>query len=145
MILDDDRLSLLRDNAAFAIREFSEASGAAIALDRDSVAWVEGFIERMRLRYGDDGAPSGIESVIGSFLGEAIIARAGGDWVSDDAGGIGVAFASGDTAYPFAKVTKQFDQGSAAGESILSFYDVCVNFVATGKLSEQARSSGGAA
>lgn len=145
MSLDDERLSRVRDNAAFAIREFSEASGVAIALDRDSVAWVDGFIDRMRLRYGNDGAPGGLVSVIGSFLGEAIIARAGGEWVSDDAGGVGVRFACGDTAYPFGKVEKQFDQGSAAGESVLSFYDVCVNFVATGKLSEQARSGSGAA
>jgi hypothetical protein len=134
----------IRDNAAFAMREFGEASGTEFALDRESVAWVEGFIERMRLRYGEDGAPSGIVSVIGSYLGEAIIAKTGGKWQSDDKG-IGVAFASGDTAYPFAKVSKQFDQGLAAGESILSFYDICVNFVATGKLAEQSRGSSGAA
>ncbi|WP_439541778.1 hypothetical protein [Hyphomicrobium sp.] len=145
MILDDERLARVRDNAAFAIRGFSEASGAAIALDRDSVAWVDGFIERMRARYGDESAPGGLVSVIGSFLGEAIIARAGGDWVSDEAGGVGVAFACGDTAYPFGKVEKQFEQGSAAGESILSFYDVCVDLVATGKLAELTRSSGEAA
>jgi hypothetical protein len=144
MSLAGEWLAQVRDNAAFAIREFTEVSGTDFALDRESVAWVEGFIERMRVRYGDDCAPSGIVSVIGSYLGEAIIAKAGGDWVSDDTG-VGVAFASGDTAYPFAKVSKQFDQGLAAGESILSFYDVCVNFVATGKFAEQSRSSGGAA
>lgn len=144
MSLEGEWLAQVRDNAAFAIREFTEVSGKDFALDRESVAWVEGFIERMRVRYGDEGAPSGIVSVIGSYLGEAIIAKAGGEWRSDDKG-VGVAFASGDTAYPFAKVSKQFDLGLAAGESILSFYDVCVNFVATGKLAEQSRSSGGAA
>jgi hypothetical protein len=32
MILEDERLALLRDYAASAIREFTEVSGAAIAL-----------------------------------------------------------------------------------------------------------------
>lgn len=144
MTLAGKWLAQVRDNAAFAIRGFSEVSGTEFTLDRESVAWVEGFIERMRVRYGDEGAPSGVVSVIGSYLGEAIIAKTGGEWRSDDAG-VGVAFANGDMAYPFAKVSKQFDQGLAAGESILSFYDVCVDFIATGKLAEQARSSGGAA
>ena len=42
---------------------------------------------------------------------------------------------AGDTmAFPFAKVRKQFDNGHEGGESILSFYDVAVDYVSKGKL-----------
>lgn len=134
MTLDDERLAQIRANAAFAVEEFRGLCGAAFGFDAPSVAWVEGYIERMRVRYGDDGVPGGLVSVLGSYLGEAIIASAGGDWVEDEDGRLGVRFASGDTAYPFAKVRKQFDEGLAGAESIAGFYDVSVNFVAKGKL-----------
>jgi hypothetical protein len=140
--LDEERLRQIRENAAFAVEEFGALTDGAFGLDRESVAWVEGFIERQRLRYGADGAPGGIVSVIGSYLGEAIIAKAGGEWIEDDAGGLGVRFATGDTAYPFVKVQKQFDQGLEGGESILSFYNVSVDYVAAGKLHEKSAGEG---
>jgi hypothetical protein len=140
--LDEERLRQIRENAAFAVEEFGALTDAAFGLDRGSVAWVEGFIERQRLRYGADGAPGGIVSVIGSYLGEAIIAKAGGEWIEDDAGGLGVRFATGDTAYPFVKVQKQFDQGLEGGESILSFYNVSVDYVAAGKLHDNSAGEG---
>ena len=40
--------------------------------------------------------------------------------------------------YPFAKVRKQFDEGVAAGESILSFYTVSVSYIAIGALRQAA-------
>lgn len=135
--VDEERLQQIRANAAFAVQEFGGLAEGHFGLDRESVAWVEGFIERMRVRYGAEGAPDGIVSVIGSYLGEAIIAEAGGAWVEDEAGGLGVRFANGDTAYPFAKVWKQFDEGLEAGESILSFYNISVDYVATGRLHQQ--------
>lgn len=141
--LGEERLALIRDHAAFAIKEFGGITQSAFGIDASAVAWVEGFIERQRVRYGDGGAPDGIVSVIGSYLGEAIIAGAGGHWIEDDAGGVGIRFASGDTAYPFTKVQKQFDQGLEGGESILSFYNICVDFVAAGKLGEGQGRSGG--
>lgn len=145
MTLDDERLSMIRANAALAVEQFRDLSGAAFGFDAGSVVWVEGFIERMRTQTGEDGVADGVVAVIGSYLGEAIIAGAGsGQWNEDDAGNIGVAFANGDAVYPFAKVRKQFDQGLAEGESIASFYNVSVTFIATGKLHGQAGREGGA-
>lgn len=141
MRLDDERLAQIRANAALAVEEFRELSGEGFGYDAPSVAWVEGFIERLRKRYGEGGVPGGVVSVIGSYLGEAIIATAGGEWI-DDAGGLGVQFANGDTAYPFVKVQKQFDQGLEDGESIASFYDISVNFIATGKLQDGGAGGG---
>lgn len=138
--LDAARLVMIRANTAFAMEEFGKLREEGFGFDTDSVAWVEGFIERQRLRLqGED--PDGLVSVIGSYLGEAIIVAAGGRWVEDDNGGVGVLFDSGDTAYPFAKVAKQFEQGIEQGESIASFYRVSIDVVAKGRLRE---GSGGA-
>lgn len=142
MTLDDERLQQIRENAAFAVAEFGTLVEGAFGYDRESVAWVDGFVERQRVRFAAGDAPGGLISVIGSYLGEAMIAEAGGQWIEDDAGGIGIRFASGDTAYPFVKVRKQFDEGLAGGESILSFYNIAVDFVASGKLGAKAAGGG---
>jgi hypothetical protein len=133
MSVDAERLTMIRANAALVIKEFGELSGTAFGYDESSVAWVEGYIERLRKQHGES-APDGLVSVIGSYLGEAIIAKAGGQWMEDDAGRLGIRFANGDTAYPFTKVQKPLDNGLEAGDSIASFYETSVNFIATGKL-----------
>ncbi len=135
MTVDDERLSKIRANAAMAVERFRELSGASFGFDASSVGWVEGFIDRTRPQVGEEGA-AGLVSVIGSYLGEAIIANTGGTWGEDDVGGLGVRFANGDTVYPFAKAWKQFEGGVDGGESILSFYTMSVDYVASGKLHE---------
>ena len=142
MSLDAQRLEMIRANAAFAIGELADLSGTDFGLDAASVAWTEGFLERQRGALDVDGA-SGIVNVVGSYLGEAIIAAApGAQWDTDADGAIGVAFVNGDMAYPFAKVAKLLDEGLEGGESILSLYNVCVEHVATGRLGKAA--AGGA-
>lgn len=131
--VDEERLEKIRANAAFATEQLSEARGAPIAYDESSVRWVEGFIERSRVNY-KDGAPESIVAVLGCWLGEAIIATAGGEWADDETGGPGVAFPNGDIAFPLTKVAKQFEQGLEGGESILSFYSVAVSYIAIGGL-----------
>lgn len=134
MKADDPRLALLRDNVKFAVRQLGEARGEPLGFDRDSVAWVEGFIERNRRKYADENARAGMVSVLGSYLGQAIIEAAGAAWDEDADGALGVRFANGDWCYPFNKVDKQFAQGLEGGESILSFYNVCLDVVANGQL-----------
>lgn len=119
---DDPRLEMIKSNAAFVIAELGPLSGFDFGLDRASVAWVEGFIERQR--GAADGPESNIVSVLGSYLGEAIIAAAGGRWDETEQGNLGVRFDNGDWCFPFAKVAKQFAGGLEDGESILSFYNV---------------------
>jgi hypothetical protein len=143
MTVAAQRLEMVRANASFAIGEFGALSDTKFGLDRDSVAWVEGFVERRRGRYGNGEAPDGLVSVIGSFLGEAIIAASRGEWHEDADGNLCVIFSGGDCAYPFTKVAKQFEQGLEAGESILSFYDISVNYVALGRLGTAAAGKAG--
>ena len=140
MTLEAERLAQIKANVEFALQEFRELADKDVSLDADSVAWVEGFIESARGRYVgvDGGVPSGLIGLIGSYLGEAISAETNGQWVEDEAGGLGVAFPNGDIVFPFTKVEKQFDMGVAGGESILSFYTVAVSYIAVGGLRDAA-------
>jgi hypothetical protein len=138
MSIDAERLEMIRANAAFVVRELGPLSGIDFGLDQASVAWTEGFLERQRTRLAE-GDGDGLINVLGSYLGEAIIgAVPGAGWAEDANGrGLGILFATGDMAFPFAKVAKQLADGLDAGESILSFYNIAVSYVAEGKLSRK--------
>ena len=133
MSIVPEQVRMIEANAALVIDELSSLSQRSFGFDEESVAWVEGFIERQREGIGAE-ASSGLINVLGSYLGQAIIAATGAVWDTDDTGNLGIAFANGDMAYPFAKVGKQLAQGVDDGESILSFYNVCVHHIATGNL-----------
>lgn len=132
-----DELDLIKQNASLAIREIGPLSGIDFGLNRESVEWVEGYIERLRSHEDFGSNPTGhLVSVLGSFLGECIIAKAGGEWHFDDEHGWGIVFPNGDRANPINKVRSAFIGGVAGGDSILSFYDISVDYVSKGKLSE---------
>lgn len=138
MPIAHERLEIIRANADLVVRELAHASGAPFGFDADSVAYIEEFIERQRAEFPDTAR--GLVNVLGCYLGEAIIgAVPGADWSEDENGALVVLFPNGDAAYPFNKVEKQIADGLEGGESILGFYDVCINYVAAGKLGEAAR------
>jgi len=114
----------LQANAKLAIDTLSPLSDVSpFGFNRESVAWVEGYIERQRARA--DMAPETRErlsQVLGSFVGECIIRSYGGTW-RHDGKGWAVYFDDSNAAYPLNKVTKQFDNGVEGGDSILSFFD----------------------
>ena len=140
MAIDAERLAMIRENAAFAVSELGSLAGIDFGFSRESVAWTEGFIERQRESLAEE-AGEGLINVLGSYLGEAIIAAVpGASWDEDDAGRLGVRFSNGDMVFPFAKTAKQLTQGLAAGESILSFYNVSIDYVAAGKLGQAGES-----
>ena len=70
-------------------------------------------------------------------MGACIAAAAGGSWQwSEEQQALGVALGRNNLAFPFAKVRKQLLNGREGGDSVVSFYDVAVNYVAAGKLNE---------
>ena len=74
------------------------------------------------------------------FLGECIVSATTGKWEwAEQEKDWCVAFSSGAKAFPFHKVWKQLKDGREAGESILGFYNVTINFVATGKLFQKSQ------
>jgi hypothetical protein len=133
----------IRGVATQVIEELAPLSKVEFGLNRASVKWVEGFIERERKRRDPaDGVPEGLVDALGAFLGECIAVATGGKWVwSEQQWDWGIHFDSGMEAFPFHKVRKQFKDGLQGGESILSFYDISVNYVATGKLRDLAERS----
>ncbi|MEW9550683.1 hypothetical protein [Nonomuraea sp. NPDC050783] len=133
--MDDQELQWIRENVDLAIEQLGPISDVDFGLNRESVEWVEGFIERRRARPDfDPEQVDGLVGVLGSFLGACIAAAAGGRWHKRDEDGWGVLLPDGSTAFPFTKVRKQLRDGVEAGESIASFYQVAVDYVATGKL-----------
>ena len=139
MTIDAQRLEGIRANASFALDEFGAISEIGVRRGpgfrrlgrRVHRAHAHRATARARRRMG-------LIAVIGSFLGEAIIAASSGQWHEDADGNLCVIFPGGDCAYPFTKVAKQFEQGLEAGELILSFYDISVSYVATGRLGTAA-------
>jgi hypothetical protein len=140
MTEDDPRLVMIRGNAALVVDELGPISGLdPFDYGPDSVAWVDGYIERQRQRMDDPEAVSSLVSVLGSYLGEAVIKAAGGAWDVHARDEIGIRFENGDWCFPFSKVAKQFACGTAdSGESILSFYNVSIGYIAGGALRDVA-------
>lgn len=137
MNVDQQLLNSIKANTALVISELGPQSDVVeFGLNKPSVAWVEGFIERQRQHKGLEEGNNRLVDVLGSFLGEAIIAQTDGHWARSEEGGLGVMFKSGGTAFPFSKVAKQFSDGLEAGESILSFYDFSTKHAATGRFGE---------
>lgn len=90
--------------------------------DAESVKFIEGFIERNKSSFSREES-NGLINSLGSFVGQCIIENYGGQWqVDNDTGSVAVVFDDNNKAYPFAKVSKQFDNGLE--DSVYSFYSV---------------------
>ena len=112
----------IKQNAELVIRQMSQLSGFDFGYYVQSVAWLDGFVERQRARI--DITPEMIDSLVnmfGSYLGECVINCYGGYWENED-GQWRVSFNENNAVYPFAKVQKQFKNGSE--DSIKSFFEV---------------------
>lgn len=119
-----DILTRIKANTDLVVAQLGPHSGIAFGLNAESVAYVEGFIERQRVRADlSSGSIDRLISVLGSFLGECIIASYGGEWREHE-GHWAVRFGNGMLAFPFAKVEKQFANGTAGGDGISGFYRI---------------------
>jgi hypothetical protein len=124
-------------NVELALEQLGPLTDFDFGLDARSVEWVDGFIERQRERPGFDlDAAGGLVGVLGAFLGQCIVVATGSHWEWDaDREQWGVRFPSGDLGFPFAKVWKRFEHGYE--DSVASFYEVSVNYVAKGLLARR--------
>jgi hypothetical protein len=115
----------IQQNARLVIEKLGPLSGleTRFGYNRESVEWVDGFIERQRLRPEVKANPEEMVQVLGSFLGECVLHTYGGEWREHD-GSWGVFFDAGNAVFPFAKVRKQFDNGLEGGDSILGFFEI---------------------
>lgn len=90
--------------------------------DAKSIRFIEEFIERQRNNF-DTEQRKGLVNSIGSFVGQCIIKNYGGQWqVDQDTQTVCVAFDDKNKIFPFAKTTKQFENGLE--DSLYSFYTI---------------------
>lgn len=113
----------IRANAEMVVEQMRPVSNVEnFGYNAESVVWVDGFIERQRVRPDmDKEFIYQLTQTLGSYLGECIIACYGGSW-QEQAGTWAVVFDSGNFVFPFNKVNKQFLNGCE--DSIASFFDV---------------------
>jgi hypothetical protein len=90
--------------------------------DEAGVRWLDGYIDRARLRPTDDRWKGAIQ-VIGAFLGECTIRSLGGHWAMYGSMP-GIAQEKKGFVFPHNKVVKQFRYGKEGGDSILGFYEM---------------------
>lgn len=118
-------LEMIRANAELVVERLREASGMeGFGYNAESVSWLDGFIERQRVRpeFADADAAERMSQTLGSFLGECVIKCHGGEW-REVGGTWAVCFGDGDgdAAFPFNKVRKHFANGS--DDSVLSWFE----------------------
>jgi len=88
--------------------------------DESSVNYIKDFIERNKMQI-DKEQWTGLINSMGAFLGQCIIENYGGNWeMEKDTQTICVAFDEKNKVYPFAKTSKQFENGLE--DSIYSMY-----------------------
>jgi hypothetical protein len=130
----------LRANAKTVIEQIQSACPIRFGFDAASVEWLCGFIERQRLRQNNLPEPTEkFVAMLGAWLGECLLANTDGVWQwSAQYDDWCIYFAPNQlrskeaSAFPFAKIRKQFKHGVAGGDSILGFYQVVVDSLATG-------------
>jgi hypothetical protein len=83
---------------------------------RESVEWLEGYIERVRQcgEFRDEQVQDRLVSAFGAFLGECVVRCYGGVWAERDETWC-VAFPGDNFVFPFAKVSKQMKHGLVNG------------------------------
>ena len=128
------------ENAVRVIEGCASLSGlgSRFGYNRESVEWLDGYIDRLRDsgKFKEEEQLKNLTVSFGCFLGECLRVAYGGAWREHD-GAWGVFFKDSSGAFPFSKVRKQLENGSAEGHSILSFYDVLPRIL-SGELEKQA-------
>ena len=105
--------------------------GAVAEYNRDLVAWLYGYIERLRDLWREEQFDQ-VANNLGAVLGECLRAVYGGTWsFHEQAEAWGVYVGSGlGTVFPSAKVYKQLRNGPE--DSVLSLFDVVGSIIAAG-------------
>jgi hypothetical protein len=126
----------IRQNAELVVSQMRQLCGFEFGYDAQSVAWLDGYIERQRARADiTQELVDGLVSVFGSYLGECVIRCYGGYW-ENEGGQWRVSFDGDNAVYPFGKVSKQFQNGPE--DSIGSFFEVIPVLFAAVKAEEGA-------
>jgi hypothetical protein len=121
----EQALQQIRSNANLVVEGSNKSCGFQFGFDARSVAWLDGFIEKLRSGPFSDEQREGMEINISCYLGEAILRNFGGIWSLNEQGWH-ILFPIGTRAFPFSKVRKRFQDGEF--DSIASFYRIAGEF-----------------
>jgi hypothetical protein len=117
----EEQIRNIRANAELVVRMFAKETDFGFGYNRESVQWLDAYIEQIRNTQRTNEEFNQLVSNLGSFLGEAIIRSFGGKW-SFDQRGWAILWDDFNLVYPFMKVAKQLRNGES--DSIFSFYAV---------------------
>ena len=107
----------IKHNAELVVKQSQDLLGVTLSYDEESVAWLDNYVVGIR---GDLSRKvrDNLVSVLGSFFGECIRRRYGGEWRQTE-GQWAIAFDDRNAIFPFAKMSKHFH---GEDESILGLY-----------------------
>jgi len=105
----------IKANAAWVIDNFGPQSGIdPFAYTPASIEYVDGFLQRQEAMVrASDASINKFVGLLGAYLGEAIIAKYGGEW-QEKPNGIGIEIRTGSHVHflqPFHKVHKRIVNG----------------------------------
>lgn len=123
------------------LEDLAEKVKSQLNLDYDakSIKFIEEFIERQRNNF-DTEQRKGLVNSIGSFVGECVIKNYGGHWqVDQETQTPCVAFNNKNKIFPFAKTSKQFENGLE--DSVYSFYTIIPNVFKISRLTQPTQNS----
>lgn len=109
----------VRENAELVRRIAKEHMGVVVDFDEAGVRWLDGYLDRQRDTASDE-LKARLPDTLGSFLGECVRARYGGQWVVNPEYGLELRFSTRLSIFPLTKVQKQL--ANADGDSVLGLY-----------------------
>jgi hypothetical protein len=119
----------LRKFASYAEEEMREL-GIDVRHDRDTVAWIDGYILKNRTRLTEQRMTY-LSAVFAAFVGECMIDNFGCTWRwVEEFEQCGVHHPIVGTAFVFSKMNKHFTED---GESILTLYDFMASRIGAGE------------
>lgn len=116
-----EQIRSIRGNAGLVVRMFSKETEFKFGYNKESIEWLDAYIEHIRKNPWTEEELNQIVSNLGSFLGEAIIHSFGGEWTLDQRGWA-IRWDEFNLVYPFMKVSRHLQNGQS--DSIYSFYSV---------------------
>jgi len=105
-----EEIDKIKAAAAEVIQKLRLVSKIDFGYNKESVLWLEGYIERLRKNGSFEKSKENFVGLFGSFLGECIIQCYGGKWEKRE-GAYVVAFDDQNWLLPFERVRKQWDNG----------------------------------
>jgi hypothetical protein len=92
----------------------------ALDYDEEGVRWLDRYLERQHQEHKQSEMQPGLIQALGSFLGECILRKFGGQWGM--ANGQACVMLPGFAVFPHNKVQKHLANGAAGGDSVLALY-----------------------